>query len=84
MLDLEIGNFFSVSEFSNFKAAQIKGIAAKMKLNVIFVLRIINSIKLQGIHFYIIDIYVSGNQGVKTLKSVVFFSVPVYFTNFVF
>ena len=36
-----------------------------MKLNVIFVFRTINSIKLQGIHFYIIDIYVSGNEGVN-------------------
>ena len=36
-----------------------------MKLNVIFVFRTINSIKLQGIHFYIIDIYVSGNEEVK-------------------
>ena len=36
-----------------------------MKLNVIFVFRTINSIKLQGIHFYIIDINVSGNQGVN-------------------
>ena len=39
-----------------------------MKLNVIFVFRTINSIKLQGIHFYIIDIYVSGNEGVKEKK----------------
>ena len=36
-----------------------------MKLNVILVLRTINFIKLQGIHFYMIDINVSGNQGVK-------------------
>ena len=36
-----------------------------MKLNVILVFRAINSIKLQGIHSYIIDIYVSGNEGVK-------------------
>ena len=38
-----------------------------MKLNEIFVSRTINSIKLQGIHFCIIDIYVSGNQGVNCL-----------------
>ena len=36
-----------------------------MKLNVTFVFRTINSIKLQRIHFYIIDIYVGGNEGVK-------------------
>ena len=36
-----------------------------MKLNVIFVLRTITTTKLQGSHFYIIDINVSGNQGVK-------------------
>ena len=36
-----------------------------MKLNVIFVFRTINSTKLQGIHFYVIDIYVSGNEGAK-------------------
>ena len=36
-----------------------------MKLNVILVVRTINSIKLRGIHFYIIDIYVSGNEGVN-------------------
>ena len=36
-----------------------------MKLNVIFLLRTINSTKLQGIHFCILDINVSGNQGAK-------------------
>ena len=36
-----------------------------MKLIVIFVFRTINSIKLQAIHLYIIDIYVSVNEGVK-------------------
>ena len=56
--------FFSVSDFSNFKTAQIKGGAGKMKLNVIFVFRTISSIKLQKIHFNIIDFNVSGNQGV--------------------
>ena len=35
-----------------------------MKLNVIFVFRTISSIKLQKIHFNIIDFNVSGNQGV--------------------
>ena len=40
-----------------------------MKLNVILVFRTINSIELQGIHFYIIDIYVSGNEGVKSQKA---------------
>ena len=35
---------------------------------MVFVFRTINSIKLQGIHFYIIDINVSGNQGVKHRK----------------
>ena len=41
-----------------------------MKLNVILVFRAINSIKLQGIHFYIndIDIYVSGNEVVKFIN----------------
>ena len=69
---------FSKFDFSNFKAAWIKGVTAKMKksrpsdvppryvLNVIFVLRTINSFKLQGVHFYIIDIYYSGIQGVYT------------------
>ena len=33
-----------------------------MKLNVIIVFRNINSFKLQGIHFYIIDIHFSENQ----------------------
>ena len=36
-----------------------------MKLNVIFVLRKINSSKLQGVQLYIIDIKFSGNPGVK-------------------
>ena len=36
-----------------------------MKLNVILEFRTINYIKLQGIYFYIIDINVSGNQGVN-------------------
>ena len=36
-----------------------------MKLNVIFVFGTINSIKLQKVHFYIMDLNFSGNQGVK-------------------
>ena len=43
-----------------------------MKLNVILVFRAINSIKLQGIHFYIIDISVSGNEGVNIIFEPVF------------
>ena len=38
---------------------------AKIKLNVLFVFRTIIFIKLQGIHFYIIFLSVSGNQGVN-------------------
>ena len=60
--------FFSVSEFSNVKAAEIKGVAAKMKLNVIFAFRTINSVKLQGVHFYIIDINFRGTKRLKYIS----------------
>ena len=36
-----------------------------MKLNVIFAFKTINSIKLRGVNFYIIDFNFSENQGVK-------------------
>ena len=57
LCDLEV-------DFSNLKA-QFKGDAVKMKLNVIFVFRTINSTKREGVHFYITDINFSGNQGVN-------------------
>ena len=58
----------------------IKGVAAKMKLNVIFLFRTINYIKLQGVHFYIIDNNVSGKQGVNRYSSAPAFyaEIPIF------
>ena len=48
-----------------------------MKFNVILVLKIFNSIKLQGVHFYIIDINYSGNQRVN-ISQLMRIKVPDY------
>ena len=72
MSDSEVEKFFFINRFFDAETG--------LKLNVIFVLRTINSNKVQGVHFYIIDFDFSGNQGVKREFINCFLSLYVYFS----